>query len=256
MTAPETTFRLAAPEFFVLWQAVNGEEHPVPLGTPHVGATRAERAELIATCSRTLSARGLGTVERPDAELEALVRGLRQHERCLDLVFSHRGETARAVAAAGWGGVFAARVGAEVHLRSFRSTALASATVETLPVSPAGSGRAANVRWDDFVAAGAAGERDGAQGFLEVLRAAGVREPEANTLLRAVTTRRGGGQVGLTERNRDGHLRPTGRTVSWIDTGEGRYLAQRSGGWLVLAPTDRARLTAAVEDLVVGAGRR
>ncbi|HEX6343380.1 ESX secretion-associated protein EspG [Umezawaea sp.] len=255
MTGDPVVFRLAAQEFFTLWQAVHGDRQPVPVGAKHYGRTGAERAELAATCSRTLSARGLGTVQRPDGDLHALLRGLVEFDVGLELVFSRRGETARGLATAGWHGAFVARVGDQVQLASFRPTALASITVSTLPPAPAGAGRSVNVRWDDYLAAGRAGERDGVEGFLEVLRYAGVREPEANTLVRAVTTRSGGGQVALVARDRSGRVHPTGRTLSWMDSHEGRYLVRQDGGWFILAPADPGRLTSALEDLVAADGR-
>jgi hypothetical protein len=82
-----------------------------------------------------------------------------------------------------------------------------------------------------------------------------VREPEANTLVRAVTTRSGGGQVGLVARGRSGKVEPTGRTLSWMDSREGRYLVRQDGGWFVLAPADPVRLTSELEDLVAAASR-
>ncbi|PRY46085.1 ESX secretion-associated protein EspG [Umezawaea tangerina] len=248
-------FRLAAQEFFVLWTSVHGDRHPPPVGTRHYGRTEADRAELLATCSRTLSARGLGTVERPDGELHALLRGLVEFDVGLELVFSRRGETARGLATAGWHGAFVARVGEQVQLAGFRPTALASTTVSTLPAARPGAGRSVNLRWDDYVAAGAAGERDGVPGFLGSLRYAGVREPEATTLMRALTTRSGGGQVAVIGRNRAGYLHPTGRTLSWLDSSDGRYLVRNEAGWFVMAPTDPARLTTELEDLVEGASR-
>jgi hypothetical protein len=256
VTAPEPRiFRLAAPEFFLLWRSVHGDAHPVPVGTKHYGRTEADRAELLATCDRTLSARGLGTVQRPDGELHALLRGLVEFDVGLELVFSRRGETARGLATAGWHGAFVARVGEQVQLAAFRPTALASTTVSTLPNAQPGAGRSVNVRWDDYLAAGVAGEQDGAEGFLDVLRQAGVRQPEANTLMRAVTTRSGGGQVAVIARNRAGYLHPTGQALSWLDSREGRYLVRRDNGWFVLAPADPVRLTSALEDLVADASR-
>ncbi|GLZ32506.1 ESX secretion-associated protein EspG [Lentzea sp. NBRC 105346] len=250
MNDTERGFKLSSREFFLLWQAVHGEEREVPLGTPHVGRTRAARQRLTEETSNELYRRGLGTIGRPDPDLRALVSGLAEFERALEVVYFKGTEMARALATAGWSGTFAARVGDDVHLRSFRSTALASSTVAALPALRPGNGRAVNIRWDDYVRAGEAGERDGESGFMEVLRHAGIREPEAYTLLRAVTSRIGGGQLALTARNRDGIPRPTGRSVSWLDTREGRYLVRQKDGWLVLAPTDQARLTGAVDELL------
>lgn len=246
----ERVFRLSDLEFFLLWQSVHGEAHPVPLGTRHYGHTAAERARLVDEASRALAARGLGTVRRPDEELYGILRGLAEFQVGLEVVFSRDGGQARGLAAVAWHGAFAARVGTRVQLTGFRPTALASTTVSTLPAAPPGSGRSVNVRWADYLAAGEAGRAEGTEGFLDALRAVGVREPEANTLVRAVTTRRGGGQVGVIARNRAGYLHPTGGTVSWLDTAEGRYLVRRDDGWLVLTPTDAPRLTSAVEQVV------
>ncbi|MBW4719653.1 ESX secretion-associated protein EspG [Saccharothrix obliqua] len=251
----ERVFRLSALEFFLLWQAVHREAHPVPLGTRHYGHTGRERARLVETASRDLFARGLGTVQRPDEELVAVLRGLAEYEFGLEVVFTRNGEQARGLATAAWHGAFAGRVGDQVQLTGFRATALASRTISTLPPAPPGSGRAVNVRWDDYLAAGRAGVAEGTEGFLDVLRNAGVREPEGNSLMRAVTTRTGGGQIAVIARNRNGFLHPTGAAISWLDTADGRYLVRRDGLWLVVAPTDAARLTSAVEHLLAGASR-
>ncbi|MFI9810682.1 ESX secretion-associated protein EspG [Saccharothrix variisporea] len=251
----DRVFRLSTLEFFLLWQAVHREQHPVPLGTPHYGHTQQERARLVETTSRDLFARGLGTVQRPDEELYGVLRGLAEFEVGLEVVFTRGGDQARGLATAAWHGAFAGRVGEHVQVTGFRPTALAATTVGTLPPAPPGTGRSVNVRWDDYLEAGRAGEQDGTEGFLDVLRRAGLREPEANTLMRAVTTRRGGGQVGVIARNRNGYLHPTGDTVSWLDTADGRYLVRRDGTWLVVAPVDAQRLATAVEHLVAGAGR-
>lgn len=246
----ERRFTVSSQEFFLLWQAVHGEDRVVPLGTPHVGRTRAARQRLVEESSQTLFQRGLGTVQRPDADLRALVSGLAEFDRALEIAYFKGTELARGLACAGWSGSFAARVNDEVHLREFRPTSLASATVASLPGLAPGTGRAVNVRWDDYLRAGEAGEQEGVQAFLDVLRDAGVREPEAHTLMRIVTQRIGGGELGLTARNRDGIPRPTGRSVSWLDTREGRYLLRKQDGWLVLAPADQARLTSAVNELL------
>ncbi|MEU4740690.1 ESX secretion-associated protein EspG [Actinosynnema sp. NPDC023658] len=251
----ERVFRLSELEFFLLWQAVHRDAHPVPLGTRHFGHTQQERDGLVETASRDLAARGLGTVQRPDEELYGLLRGLAEFEVGLEVFFTVRGAQARGLATAAWHGAFAGRLGNQVQVAGFRPTALAATTVNTLPPAPPGGGRSVNVRWDDYLAAGRAGESDGSEGFLDALRAVGLREPEANTLMRAVTTRSGGGQVGVIARNRAGYLHPTGAVVSWLDTTEGRYLVRRHDGWLVVAPTDASRLISAVEGLVAGAGR-
>ncbi|MEU5690912.1 ESX secretion-associated protein EspG [Actinosynnema sp. NPDC020468] len=251
----ERVFRLSEAEFFLLWQEVHRDTRPVPLGVRHVGFTQAARARSAEDASRGLAARGYGTVSRPEPELAGLLHGLAEYEVGLEVVFTARGQQARGLATVGRHGAFAGRMGDSVQVTGFRPTALASTTVGTLPAAPTGTGRSVNVRWEDYLAAGRAGEEDGAEGFLDVLRGVGMREPEMNTLMRAVTTRSGGGEVAVIARNRNGYLHHTGDSVSWLDTAEGRYLLRRDRQWLVVTPTDAPRLTSAVETLVAGAGR-
>lgn len=110
---------------------------------------------------------------------------------------------------------------------------------------PAGPGASVNIRADDFDAACANGERDGISGFMGVLVRSGVRADDASTVARALTTRLGGGRLGVT--------RARGRSaMSWIDTPDGRYVVRNSSGWVTMMPADSARLSALVEDMAVG----
>ncbi|MBY8854221.1 ESX secretion-associated protein EspG, partial [Saccharothrix sp. MB29] len=61
----ERVFRLSEVEFFLLWQAVHRDAHPVPLGTRHFGHTQAERARLVESACPPPPGRGEGP--RPPA---------------------------------------------------------------------------------------------------------------------------------------------------------------------------------------------
>ncbi|KAA2262178.1 ESX secretion-associated protein EspG [Solihabitans fulvus] len=243
---------LAEEEFFLLWWANQPRELPVPLGVRHFGAVPADRAELVEACSDTLSARGLGTVRDPEPRLAALLRVLAAPTMSVQLLLEYPTGAGQALAVVdGERGVLATRLGADVHLAPIRGTALAPAAAGLLPASPAAPGRAANVRVADYQAACLAGREDGAEAFLAVLRSAGVREPEARTVHRAVAGRYGGGHLGATGRDR----RRAATTVTWLDTDEGRYLARGRDGWLVVTPADQARVAEAVAELVQEAHR-
>jgi hypothetical protein len=110
---------------------------------------------------------------------------------------------------------------------------------------PAGSERPANIGAADFAAACAEGEQDGAAGFLSALRYAGVRPDEADTVCRVLTTRTGGGQLGVVAGGRRGPV-----TVNWVDTPDGRYALRRTGGWVTVTPVDLPRLSAMAEELL------
>ncbi|GAA3890745.1 hypothetical protein GCM10022243_64560 [Saccharothrix violaceirubra] len=253
----ERVFRLSAAEFFLLWQAAHRGGPPVPLGTRHYGFTEADRRSLEEVASRDLYQRGYGTVQRPDEDLYGLLRGLAEFQVGLEVVFNNQaGGLARGLATAAWHGAFAGRLGDVVQLSGFPPSSLAYTTVNTLPRVSPGAGRSLNVRWDDYLAAVRAGETDGPEGFLDTLRRLGMREPEMKTLMRIVTTRQGGGQVGLIARNRNGYLHNVrGAALSWLDTADGRYLLRRDRQWLVVAPVDPPRLVSAVESLIGSVSR-
>ncbi|MCP2164439.1 ESX secretion-associated protein EspG [Goodfellowiella coeruleoviolacea] len=243
MTDPEHDWiRLALPEFFALWRTHHPGHERVPLGVPHFGATAEDRRVLVDTASRTLSQRGLGTVHQPARDLELLLSALARtgttavhfHEVYPD--WRATGVVVR--------GVIAARVDQEVLLAPVRRARLAPAAVSVLPDHVAGPGRSVNVRWADYQRAARIGSAEGTEAFLDELRAAGVREPEARTLLRVVSGRRGGGQFSA--RGQGSGSNP----VNWLDTAEGRYALRRSREYLVVTPVDANRLTGTVADLI------
>jgi hypothetical protein len=122
---------------------------------------------------------------------------------------------------------------------------LVGALLGSLASLPAGPDRPANIGAADLAAACAEGERDAASGFLSSLRSAGVRADEADTVCRVLTTRTGGGQLGVSSGGRRGPV-----TVNWVDTPDGRYALRRTGGWVTVTPVDLPRLSAMAEELL------
>ncbi|WP_199430868.1 ESX secretion-associated protein EspG [Qaidamihabitans albus] len=238
-------------ELYFVWSALGLGDLPAVLEIPHAGRTAAARAELIGVADRALAERGLGTVAEPAADLAAMLRALAAPELRLDLQTSSVDGSFRAIGAAGPGGVVAAGVAdADVRLGPLRRPQLVPAMFDALAPLPAGVGSPGNVRSADYTRACRHGEVDGAAGFLGVLRNAGVRPPEANTLLRALTKRSGGGWFGASVAGRNGQWLRAPSTVNWVDTDEGRYALRRGGDWVTVTPVDPPRLLSMAEEMV------
>lgn len=221
-------------ELFLLWPAHT--DPPAVLDLPRPGPTPAERAGHAAEASAALAARGLGGVDRPAPALAALLRTLTGGQVTLEL----RTPGADGFGAAGdQDAAVALRDGERIRLAASTPGTLAAALLDRLPPLPAAPGLPVTVTVGDYATACRAGDAGGAPAFTHALLAAGLREADATTLTRAVTTRTGGGQIGATV----GRTRVPG-PVTWIDTPAGRYALRRDGDWVSLTPATVARLTA------------
>jgi hypothetical protein len=238
--------QLSSTEFFLLWTTLGLGEPPVPLEVTHIGRTRESRAELAEEASRALTARDLGTVHEPARDVAVILHQLSAGRLTVDLRVLGQGSPLVGYAAAGErGAAVAARVDGEIRLGSVRGTAVASSLLASLPAMPAGTGRPANIPVTDYENACAEARRDGVTGFTRVLHDAGVRQQEVSVLAQALTTRRGGGQLGASYRG----SRAPG-LLTWLDAEDGRYALRRHGPWLTVTPADLARLTSMAEEML------
>lgn len=243
--------QLSAVEFFLIWSAMNLGEPPPVLDIVHVGRTPRRRAELADEASQSLHNRELGTVAAPASDLAAMMGSLADADVSLDMRVFGDGVPMFAYAGVGdRGAAIAARVGDEVRMGAVRSNALAESLLGSITPLAAANGRPANVSVVDYTAACVEGDADGISGFVRVLRDAGVRAPEAGTLAQALTSRKGGGQLGATGRGRAGRALRTASVVNWLDTPDGRYALRRNGDWITITPADVARLTSMAEEMM------
>jgi hypothetical protein len=243
--------RLSTVEFFLLWSAMDLGEPPVVLGVPRVGRTPRSRAAMAEEASRALAGRDLGTVREPARDLAAVLRLAAEHTTALEIrVYGTESPLFGFAAVGSRGAVAVARRADRILAGRIGREAMASTLLDSLQPMPPGPGLPANVRVADFDAACAEGEREGVTGFMRVLRSTGMRLPEANTLTRALTGRRGGGQVGASRRRPGGQPVRSPMTVSWMDTPAGRYAVRRSGEWITVTPVTPARLVAMAEETV------
>ena len=234
--------RLGAGEMFLLWWAADLGEPPPVLGLPRPGSTPARRAEYAAQASELLQARGLGTVHEPVPVLRSALRRVATAGTKLDLHVYGTG-TACALGALGdRAATVVVRTGDEIRLRAVTPGRLLESLLEVPPPLPAAPGLPANVSVADYADACGRGEVAGTPGFVQVLRAAGLREPDTTTLVRAITTREGGGRLGSSRHRKT--------PVTWVDTPAGRYAMRERGGWVTVTPADGARLTMIAKDLL------
>lgn len=238
--------QLSSIEFFLLWTAMGLGEPPVALEVTHVGRTRESRAEMAEEASQALAARDLGTVADPARDLAQVLRQLATGSLTLDMRVLGQGAPLVGYATASdRGAAVAARVDGEIRLGTVRASAVAGSLLASLPPMPAGNGRPANIPVAEYENACAEGERDGVTGFTRVLHDAGVRQQEVSVLAHALTTRRGGGQLGASYRG----TRAPG-LLTWLDGEDGRYALRRHGPWLTVTPADLPRLTSMAEEMV------
>ncbi|RZQ61992.1 ESX secretion-associated protein EspG [Amycolatopsis suaedae] len=239
-------------EFFLLWSTMGLGELPTVLGIPHIGRTASARAALSDAASQALAERDLGTVNRPARDLGLLLRTLAEAELRLDMTADGDDYSFRSASSVDRGGaaVSVGVAGETVRLGPVREPMLVATMLEALTPLKAAPGVPANIRVSDYTDACAEGERLGAEGFVAVLRDAGVRPPEVNTMVRAVTGRRGGGQFGASVRGRGSSWIRTPSTVNWVDTDEGRYALRSRDGWLTATPVDDYRLRIMAQEMV------
>jgi len=238
--------QLSIAEFFLLWTAAGLGEPPGALEVGHLGRTGESRSAMTEQASAALAGRDLGTVAKPAADLAAILRTLAAGDVALDLRVLGQGAPLVGYATTrGHSAAVAARVDGEIRLGAVRPAAAAASLLDSLPALPAGVGHPANVSAADYLAACVAGVRDGVVGFVRVLREAGLRQADAHAFAAALSTRRGGGQLGAA---RGGRRTPS--VVSWLDTEDGRYALRRHGAWITLTPTDLPRLATMADEMV------
>lgn len=244
--------QLSSAEFFLLWTGMGLGEPPIPLEVGHIGRTRESRAAMTQSASAALAYRDLGTVDEPARDLAGILRTLAAGPTgvTIDLrVLGQGSPLVGAAAAAGGSAAVAARVDGEIRLGAVRPSALCGSLLGSLPPLAAGTNRPANVGAADYAHACVEGERDGVGGFVRVLHQAGLRPADASAFATALTTRRGGGQLGA---SRGGQRAAS--VVSWLDTDDGRYALRRHGEWITLTPADLPRLTAMADELLAELG--
>lgn len=235
--------QLSAAEFVLLWSALDLGPMPLALGIPAIGRTTETRRELMREASETLAGRDLGTVRSPARDVAGVLRLLAGHHTLVDMSVDGQESSLAAIgASSSRGHAVAARVGDEVRIGPVER--LVAALLDAVVPLQAGPGAPTNIRAGDYETACREGVFDGVSGFVRSLADAGVRQADASMVARALTTRLGGGRLGVSRGRDRAHM-------SWVDTPDGRYALRAVGGWVSVTPVDPYRLSAMADEMVV-----
>ncbi len=221
---------LSGTELEIVWQELGLGRMPYPLVLPATGRTMRDRAVLAGRVREALRRRGLWH-DGPVAALAGPLGVLAAGGIAVDAV-GFLGGPLRALAAAdGWDGAVAVLRRGAVRVTAIPPGALAESIVDVIGDVPAGVGAALSVPVDE-------------------LRSGGERAAEVTGRL---AERTAGGQFGATATGRSGRRHRAHTLVTWFDTPRGRYLLVRDGGWVSLAPADRARVAHRLAEVVAEA---
>lgn len=245
--------RLSTAEFTALWHRMALGDQPLLLNVADHGATLGERDRLDDQAWEQLRARGLVDARRPRPEVEDALGALAHPALEADLrMITGPGQEVRVLAcASGMVGVVSVPTAHTVDLLPAHPQRLAEGLLAHVPDHPAAAGNAVIVPAD--VAQG-----DGLRADTELARLerAGLRTDEARQVRRLIAgsvVRRF--KIGAAARDRLGRRHRARDVVSVLDTEHGRiqirrHGSHRDGARLLLAPTDRQRLTSDVAALI------
>lgn len=244
--------RLSTVEFTALWRRMGLGDKPLLLDVPDHGATLDERDWLDNQAWEQLRARRLVEARRPRPEVEDALGALARPtvEADLRMITGPAREVRVLACASGLVGVVAVPHADAVDLQPARPTGLADALLAHVPEHQRAAGNAVTIP-----AELAAGDGLRADTELARLERAGLRSDEARQVRRLVAgsvVRRF--KIGAAARDRLGRRHRARGVVSVLDTDNGRvqirHLRNHSGERLLLAPTDKQRLTGEVAELI------
>lgn len=256
-TDRERPVTLSVVEFDVLAEHLGIDSMPLVLKVPSPGRTHSERAEIVGSVWKSLSARNLGRPMHLDPELEWMLRLLARPRREIDgrMWF---GRSVRVLAAAGQGSdgedaVLAIKDSDQLTLRPAAASGLPREAASTLPPLPAGPGRSVTLRSADMDAA-AAEAGDDIEALRAALRRRGIRADDAETLTHMIGEASARGQFGAAVRDHGSRRIRATHVVGFFDSPHGRYVQLRrespSGDpWSTVAPVDARRLVGHIDEL-------
>jgi ESX secretion-associated protein EspG len=245
--------RLSTVEFTVLWRRMGLGDQPLLLTVADHGATLDERNRLDDQAWVQLRARGLVEARRPRPEVEDALGALARPAVEADLrMISAPGQEARVLAcASGMVGLVCTPTAQTVDLVPAHPYRLAEALLAHVPDHPAAPGNAVMIPAELTQGPGLQADTE-----LARLERAGLRTDDARQVRRLITgsvVRRF--KIGAAARDRMGRRHRAREVVSILDTEHGRiqirgHGSHRVGARLLLAPTDKQRLTSEVTALL------
>jgi len=244
-----SVLRLSHLEFTALWRRMELGDQPLLLDVPDHGATLDERDRLDHRAWEQLRARRLVEARTPRPEVEDALGALARPAAEADLrMITGPGQEVRVLAcASGLVGVVAVYSADAVELRPARPNGLAEALLGYVPEHRRAAGNAVMIPAELTRGQGLRADTE-----LTWLERAGLRSDEARQVRRLVAgsvVRQF--KIGAAARDRLGRRHRARAVVSVLDTEHGRVQIRHHGGdRLLLAPTDKQRLTSDVAELI------
>ncbi|MGH3972896.1 MAG: ESX secretion-associated protein EspG, partial [Pseudonocardiaceae bacterium] len=240
---------MSTAEFTALWHRMELGKQPLLLNVPDHGTTLDERRQLDEQAWQQLHARGLVDARRPRPEVEDALGTLACPAVEADLrMLTGPGQEVRVLAcASGMVGLISVPTARTVDLIPAHPSRLAEGLLAHVPDHPAAAGNAVIIPTE--LARG-----DGLRADTELARLeqAGLRTDDARQVRRLVAgslVRRF--KIGAAARDRLGRRHRTRAVVSVLDTVHGRIqIRHQDNNRLLLAPTDKQRLTGEVTSLI------
>jgi EspG family len=251
-------WRLSAVEFDVLWRELRLGEPPYPFDIPSPGTTYEERAEIVATVTAALAARGLtGGDGAPVRELSDAMHLLASSEVTIDgrLMLDERiGLAAARVADRA---VIILQRRERLVVRAMAGPRLVAALTELLPPTPPARGQSLRLTYEALTGAlTRLGESGSIWEFGQALKDAGIpgiRGQDIRWLAALMNAKNSNGaQFGVTMRRSDGGKQRRG-LLSWYATEDGGVVIQRQqgGDWVTITPGNPAHVVARLSDMAL-----
>ncbi|GAA3993415.1 hypothetical protein GCM10022247_10960 [Allokutzneria multivorans] len=240
--------RVPAVVYEVWWERLGLGVMPFPLVVFQHGADSDERGRARAWAEGWVAWHGLGD------ELAEALRVVADHDIELALVHTDReGQNRIGCFRKGRSVLRVVLHGDSVELAWLADTSLPSAAVGALPVRGAGRGQSAQVPVEALTKCGDDWKRsglisDGVAALIDV----GADRLQAQRFLTVYSAADAMGQASAVQPRQGRSAALSTDPLSWLDTGEGRYVTTVNGGQVTLAPVSAAALGTRFAELLTG----
>ncbi|GAB3727832.1 hypothetical protein GCM10027598_47900 [Amycolatopsis oliviviridis] len=236
----------------VVWERLGLGPMPSPLAVRRHGRDDAERRECQARAHRWLTSNSLGDAGNLDGDLVQAFRAMDDRDLALSLRYNDStGRTAIGCFPQPTGRALRVMMRDEtVQLGWMNATRMAEGMLEVLPDPPPGTGRPLRVNELALIRSGRAWRRSGLLGAgKRSLIEHGVDPGGAEWFLRVLSRAKATGQASAARSGVSGKELTTSRSLSFVDSNDGRYVVVRSYGSVTLMPADGATLAALIKGL-------
>lgn len=249
---------LSKQAFYEAWKHFNLGTKPLVLNVLPQGILQTERYEAEKQAKEELRRHGFGDRDRED-DIYGAFLPLHRYEKSFDITYRRRGETEHPkvtglVASVRNGATLAVQNEETVRVTTLPADSMVRALLSVIPDMQPGPGKSVSVRSKQLeTAASGAGSSERAMG--ENLVRQGVRREDARALLDMMSAQRHSyAQFGASAMDGRGKRARAGMVTNCFATSGGWYMLEESArgseAWTTIAPVDKNRMGARVQDLL------